>query len=486
MDKTQSLPRLASIDRSQLILHSVDVENLIEQDHSARAIWELIGRLDLSLYYAEIAAVEGEPGRDHTAPQLLISLWLYAYSRGISSAREVSRQCGFEPGFAWLCGLRPISHRTLAGFRSAHREAVDDLFVQVVGMLSAEGLITMERFTLDGTKIKANASGNTFRRKEKIEAHLALAREQAQKMNEQAAEEEKVSARKAAAQRRAARQRVSRLEAALQEVKRLQQGKRHNRGQTTARASTTDPEAHVMRNGDGGTVPSYNVQLLTDTAHGLVVNIEATTDAIDYRQADAALKRCQEKLGVLPRQLVADGDYTNHASLQATAAAGVDFYGSWVDSWKPTEQDAHGRSGSFMSSAFPYDATRDVYSCPAGKTLTLYKIKEQQHGVKTRIYRASKADCRRCAMRDQCGPKKAKADWRRSIARSEESAVSAAFKTKMGTEKAKLIYRQRSQIAEFPHAWIKERCGLRQFRCRGQEKTTIEAVWACLSYNFTR
>ena len=61
--------------------------------------------------------------------------------------------------------------------------------------------------------------------------------------------------------------------------------------------------------------------------------------------------------------------------------AGVDFYGSWVDSWKPTEQDAHGRSGSFMSSAFPYHATRNVYSCPAGKTLTLYKIKEQQHGV---------------------------------------------------------------------------------------------------------
>jgi hypothetical protein len=115
------------------------------------------------------------------------------------------------------------------------------------------------------------------------------------------------------------------VEAALQEVVRLQQGKRHRRGQSTARPSTTDPEAHVMRNGDGGTVPSYNVQLLTDTTHGLVVNIEATTDAIDYRQADAALKRCQQKLGLLPRQLVADGDYTNHASLHATAAAGVDF-----------------------------------------------------------------------------------------------------------------------------------------------------------------
>ena len=137
-------PRLASVDRSQLLLHSIDVERLIEEDHCARAIWELIGRLDLSLYNAEIAAVEGHAGRDHTAPQLLISLWLYAYSQGISSAREVARRSAFEPGFQWLCGLKAISHRTLSGFRSDHKEALDNLFVQVVGMLSAEGLITMQ------------------------------------------------------------------------------------------------------------------------------------------------------------------------------------------------------------------------------------------------------------------------------------------------------------------------------------------------------
>jgi transposase len=484
VNTAQPLPRLALIDRSQLLLHSVDVENLIEPEHSARSIWELIGRLDLSHYYSEIAAVEGHAGRDHTAPQLLISLWLYAYSRGISSAREIGRRCAFEPGFAWLCGLQPISHRTLAGFRSAHKEALDDLFVQVVGMLSAEGLITMERVTLDGTKIKANASGNTFRRKEKLEAHLALAREQVQKMNEQAADEEKVSARRAAAQRRAARQRTSRLEAALREVERLQQGKRHD--EFTARASTTDPEAHVMRNGEGGTVPSYNVQLVTDTTHGLVVNVEATTDAIDYRQVDGALKRCEEKLGILPAQLVADGDYTNHTSVQATANAGVDFYGSWHDSWKPSERDAHGRCGNFISSAFPYDAARDVYTCPAGNLLTLLTIREQESGVRTIVYRASKTACRRCALRDKCGPKKQRPGWARSISRNEDSPASAAFKAKMETEAAKQIYRQRSQIAEFPHAWLKERCGLRQFRCRGKLKTSMEATWACLSYNLIR
>jgi hypothetical protein len=70
----------------------------------------------------------------------------------------------------------------------------------------------------------------------------------------------------------------------VREVERLQQEKKHDRKEFVARASSTDPDAHVMRNGEGGTVPSYNVQLLTDTTHGMVVNVEATTDAIDYRQ----------------------------------------------------------------------------------------------------------------------------------------------------------------------------------------------------------
>ncbi len=486
MSKPLLSPRLASIDRTQLLLHTVDVETLIEEDHSARSIWQLIGRLDLNLYHANISAVEGHPGRDHTAPQLLISLWLYAYSQGVSSAREIARRCAFEPGFAWLCGLQPISHRTLSGFRSDYKEALDNLFVQVVGMLSAEGLITMQRVTLDGTKIKANASGNTFRRKEKLEAHLALAREQVEKMNAQAAEEEKVAKCQTAARRRAAQQRKSRLEAALREVERLQQSKHRDRDQYVARASGTDPEAHVMRNGEGGTVPSYNVQLVTDVTHGLVVNVLATTDAIDYRQLQPALQRCKETLGQLPRQIVADGDYTNHASVQGAAACGVDFYGSWQESWKPTEQDAQGRSGAFISSAFPYDAEHDIYLCPAGQKLIHTTVLNRGQGVLTHLYKAPAKACSSCLHRDKCASKKPRSKWRRIITRIEQPAATAAFRAKMETEEAKQIYRQRSQVAEFPHAWIKERCGLRQFRCRGQEKTSMEATWACLSYNIIR
>jgi transposase len=392
-DGVPAQPRLAFINRQQLVLRSIDVEHLIDEGHSARLIWQLIGRLDLRLYHAQIEAVEGRAGREHTDPQLLISLWIYAYSRGVSSARELARQCEHEPGCQWLCGLRGISHRTLSGFRSDHKAALDDLFVQVLGMMSAEGLITLERVTLDGTKIKANAGGNSFRRQEKLAAHLELAREQVRWLNAQAEEEENSVKRRAAAQRRAARQRVSRLEAAVREVERLQQERKQERDRFVARASSSDPEAHVMRNGEGGTVPSYNVQLLTDTQHGIVVNVEATTDAIDYRQMKAALERCATTLGRKPKQIVADGDYTNHASVQAAADQGVDFYGSWQDSWRAVERDAQGRRSEFLASAFPYDAAQDRFTCPAGQTLTHHALLNRGHGVRTHVYRAPKKAC---------------------------------------------------------------------------------------------
>jgi hypothetical protein len=108
----------------------------------------------------------------------------------------VARRCEYEPAFQWLCGLEPINYHTLSDFRSDQKAALDDLFVQVLGMLSAEGLITLERVTLDGTKIKASAGGNTFRRKEKLEAHLELAREQVRRMEEEAAQEEQLTRRR--------------------------------------------------------------------------------------------------------------------------------------------------------------------------------------------------------------------------------------------------------------------------------------------------
>src|SRR5271157_777116 len=76
-------PRLKRVDRQQMVWRAVDVEHLIDADHPARAIWALLGTLNLENFCAGIKAVEGRPGRDRSDPRVLIALWLYALSRGV-------------------------------------------------------------------------------------------------------------------------------------------------------------------------------------------------------------------------------------------------------------------------------------------------------------------------------------------------------------------------------------------------------------------
>ena len=122
-------------------------------------------------------------GRTPWEHWLLVGLWIYAYSRGISSALEIPRRCTFDPAFEWLSGIGQINHHTCLTFGS-HDRALQELFVQVLGLLSGEGLVTLERVMHDGTKIKACAGADSFRREERIAAHLETARQQVQAMGD--------------------------------------------------------------------------------------------------------------------------------------------------------------------------------------------------------------------------------------------------------------------------------------------------------------
>ena len=219
------LRRLRLVDRAQMCWHVVDIERLIEDDHAARAIWELVGRLDLRSFLSPIGSVEGQAGRPALDPQLLISVWLYAYSRGISSAREIARRCEYEPAFQWLTGLSVINHHTLSDFRIEHREALNELFTQVLAVLSAEKLITLERVMHDGTKIYANASKKSFCTKKRIEEHLNIAREHVAAMGEPDAAEVP-ELRRLKARERARREREQRLAHALSEYQNIERAKR--------------------------------------------------------------------------------------------------------------------------------------------------------------------------------------------------------------------------------------------------------------------
>lgn len=317
--------RLKAINRQQLMLRPVDVEKLIEADHPARAIWELVGRLDLRRYYEGIKVMEGEAGRSATDPRLLISLWLYAYSRGVSSAREIERQCGYEPGCQWLTGLEVINHHTLSDFRVEHQRALDDLLTQVLGVLSAEGLVTLEQVMHDGTKVRANAGVDTFRREDRLRRHLEAARQQVEAMGDPCSEE--VSKRVAAARQRALRERQHRLEAALEELEQIRAVKRDEEAKEQARASTTDAQARIMKHGDGGWAPSYNVQVSTDATAGVIIGIGVTQASADSHELEPAVERIEEKLEQRPKQMVVDEGFVNRENIVGLDDKGIELIG---------------------------------------------------------------------------------------------------------------------------------------------------------------
>ncbi|SRR6266496_154980 len=238
-----SEPLIRRINREQMLWRAVDVEQLIGEDHVARAIWDLVGRMHLDGFYQGIECSEEEGGRPAYDPRLLISLWIYAYSRGIGSAREVARRCEWEPAFEWLTGCQVVNYPTLASFRVEHRGELDELFTQVLGLMSAEGLITLEQVVQDGTKIKAQAASDSFQGETKLAEHLERAR-RVREMGEP--DQESKPSRVEQARRRARRERQQRLEQGLEELHKLRPSK------PRARVSVSEPEARRMRQSDGG------------------------------------------------------------------------------------------------------------------------------------------------------------------------------------------------------------------------------------------
>jgi transposase len=468
--KEQSKPRLRKIDRRQMVLHPVEIERLIPEDHEARAIWEIIGSLDLSCYYDQVDAREGQAGAPAFDPRLLVSLWVYSYSKGIGSSREIARLSQYDPAYQWLTGMRPVNYHTLADFRSAYGESIRNLFVQVLGILSYEGLITMERVMHDGTKIKASAGDSTFRREKTLKDHLARAEAQVKAVEEPEGE---MTPRISKARERAARERKERLSRAIDELEKVAAKKKN----TEKRVSTTDPESRTMSLG-GNLCPCYNLQLSTDAHEKAIVGVSLSASPNDHNLIEPALTTLEKITGRLPDQMVVDGGFTTRGDILAAKEKGVDFIGSMPDASasKGIQLRARGITEEFAPEKFLFNPERNCLICPEGKPVP-YRQKRKAKGKTIYHYQCKEYTC---PSKPVCCPQSKSG---RHICRLENDPEITSFLLKMETPEAKAIYKTRSEVAEFPNAWIKDKFRLRQFHLRGLIKAETEAFWACLTYN---
>ena len=384
----EKAPRVVRVDRKQVVMRVVDIEGLIEEGHPARGIWEMLGRVDLGRYYDDIESVEGEAGRAAFDPRMMATLWMYGYSEGVGQARELGRRCGYHPAYQWITGLQDISYHTLSDFRVKHKEALDELFVEMLGILSAEGLIALERVTHDGAKIKAQCRAGTFRREGTLREHMEMAKMHVEKVTAAGDEGDAAGVKEAAARRRGARERAKRIESALQELEKVRETKRGTKAKENVRISRTEPEARVMKHGDGGYAPSYNAQVTTDTTAGMIVGVGLTDEGSDYGQLVPSIERVEAQAGKRPGQMITDGGFTSRGNIIEAKTMGVDLIGSWrgKNAISAGQMRRRGVASDFIPDKFRYDASRNEYMCPAGKILVLEGgIESGRSGARTTV-----------------------------------------------------------------------------------------------------
>jgi transposase len=465
-------PKLKSINREQGLLRPVIVDELVAEDHKVRAIWDLTGELDLSGYHSKIRSKEGKAGSPAWDPRLLLSVWLYAYSEQVTSAREVARLMEYEPGLMWLSGLGEVNYHKLSEFRAEYPEELKELMAELLGTLSQEGIVKLECVAHDGTKIQAQAGNDTFRRGTTLEKEIVKARRQVEELERQPETGGGETSRREAARGRAARERSERMKQAAEELEKIRAGKKSEKERKEARVSLTEPEARIMKHGnDGGMAPSYNVQISVDAAQKIIVGIELTQSSSDSGSLQPATER-----------VVADGGFTNQASITEMNQSPMDFYGSLGEAEvrQAASMKAAGIDPRFRPSAFQVQAESKSLQCPAGKILEY--VRQSKKGGKTYWqYQAEVTDCRGCEYQKQCCPRPERG--RVVSIRMTENAEVAAFREKMKTEAAQQIYKRRGPVAEFPNAWIKDKLGIRKFRLRGIAKATTEALWGAFTYN---
>ena len=334
--------RLRHAVRNQVEFQQCSLDELLPEDHEARVVWAYVCGLDLSELRARIQSVEGGPGQAPADPRILLALWLYATLRGMGSARELNRLCQYHAAYRWICGGVSMNYHTLSDFRTRHVELLDRLLSESVASLLAEGLVTLDRVAQDGMKVRASAGAASFRRQPTLEAALAEAEGQVAQLRQELEENPAASTtRQQAARKRAAEERARRIRAALEQLPKIAESKKA-KDRPKARASTTDADARVMKMGDGGFRPAFNVQLATATDSQVITGVDVTNSGGDQGQMAPMVEQHEERYAEKPREMLVDGGFVKKADIEQVSPpqGGTTVYAPVMESKDPN-RDPH-------------------------------------------------------------------------------------------------------------------------------------------------
>ena len=436
-----------SFDRDTLFLMPPSVQDWIPKEHLARFVVEIVEQLDLRVLRESYA------GRGSAAyhPEMLVALLFYGYATGVRASRKLEAATYESVPFRFIAANTHPDHDTISDFRGRFLPQLSHVFEQLLVLANEMGALKVGHVSLDGTKIRANASkhnalslkrGSDLQRRFAREARrmLELA-EQADREDtgddqfhlpaELARHEDRILAIKEAMERIRAREteRVEREKAEREESRaerreleetngrRFEARIRYNRIKRNpdAQINLTDEDSRMMRSGEGF-VQAYNGQLGVDVESMLIVSEHLTQRVTDVQQIKPALEILNRLAIGKPSALIADAEYYSELNVERCAASGIEPYIS------------------------------------VGR--------EKHHwGLN---------------------------HWRRPAPPGHDASALAIMRYRLRTPAGRAIYARRKCTVEPVIGNIKRSMGFRQFLLRGFEKASGEWTLACLSWNLRR
>jgi len=468
--------------------------------------------IDLSIFEDRYRNDEtGAPAYD---PAILLKIILYAYSRGITSSRKIAQCCQENILFMALSADTRPHFTTIADFIASLDREVLQLFLEVLMICDAMGLIGKEMFAVDGCKMPSNASKEWSgtkeelqHKKEKMEKAIRQMMRRHREMDARQTDEEALA------------QEEQYVETLKQKAQKIREWLKENDDKPgkqgkPLQSNLTDNQSAKMKT-SRGVIQGYNGVAVVDNQHQVIVHAEAFGASQEHDLLKPMVEGTRENFQQLGEkkilekaQLVADSGYHSEANVKMTREAGIDAYiadpqfrkrdprfaqvDRYKERFRKEQREFHGVADLYRPNRdFTMSEDQRSCICPAGKRLYRNGGNVVVRGHRAIKFRGRKTDCRGCELRKQCLQHPDRSEVRQvyffqgPVANKPET-FSAKMRRKIDSIKGRLIYNRRLGIAEPPFAHIRSALGLDRFSLRGKRKVNTQWLLYCIVHNMAK
>ncbi len=348
--------KFITIDRETPDLLPPSVQDYLPKDHLARFVVDIVDQLDLSALNESYTGKGSQP----YPPSMMLSLIFYGYTTGVFSSRKLEKATYEVIPFRFICANTHPDHDSINSFRKRFLKELEDLFLQILVIAKSLGVLKMGTISLDGTKIKANASKHKAlswkyaneleeQLKQEVEELMRLAAADNSQRTDQLNIPEELDRResrlKAIQQAKQemearARQRFEQEQAEYEAkvARRVQREKETGKklGGTPPKPPTpgprdedqvnlTDEESRIMPRSGGGFEQAYNAQASVDIDSGLIVTAHITQQPNDKQELVPTLEQLQHQENELGKasDILADTGYYSERNVVAASEQDV-------------------------------------------------------------------------------------------------------------------------------------------------------------------